>query len=176
MRQRHHHRPVAKSVTDAIFQPARSKKARDRHLTDKDHHPWFHQAQLGLEPMGAVGDRGWGRLEVTLPRTVAPRKAAHQRGDVREPAKFVGALKPGANHPAVELLAGTARERATRLALDRSGSLADEKKWRAPPAFERWIGLRNDPLVHTNVACAARSLKESQLTASAHQFEINRQG
>jgi hypothetical protein len=108
MRQRNHHRPVAKAVTDAIFQPARSKKARDRHLTDKDHHLWFHQSKLGLEPVRAVGDSRRRRLEVTVPRTVAPREAAHQRGDVGEPAKFVGAPKPGANHPAVELLAGAA--------------------------------------------------------------------
>jgi hypothetical protein len=44
MRQWNHHRPVAKAVTDAILQPARSKKARDRHLTDKDHHLWSHKS------------------------------------------------------------------------------------------------------------------------------------
>jgi len=123
--------------------------------------------------MRAVGDRRRRRLEVTAPGAVAPWEAAHQGGDVGEPPKLLGIFKPGANHPTVELLSGAARERAARLALDRTGSLADEKKWRAPPAFESWIGLRNDPLVHTNVACPALSLKQSQLIASAHEPETN---
>src|SRR5882757_5146040 len=126
--------------------------------------------------MRAVRDRRRRRLEVTAPGAVAPWEAAHQGGDVGEPPKLLGIFKPGANHPTVELLSGAARERAARLALDRTGSLADEKKWRAPPAFESWIGLRNDPLVHTDVTGATRSLENKQLFTSAHRFEINRQG
>src|SRR5258705_13815630 len=126
--------------------------------------------------MRAVGDRRRRRLEVTAPGAVAPWEAAHQGGDVGEPPKLLGIFKPGPHHPTVELLPGAARERAARLALDRTGSLADEKKWSAPPAFESWIGLGNDPLVHADVTGATRSLENKQLLTSAHRFEIKRQG
>src|SRR5258706_10128870 len=126
--------------------------------------------------MRAVGDGSRRSLEVTAPGAVAPWEAAHQGGDVGEPAKLLRIFKPGANHPTVELLSGPARERAARLALDRTGSLADEKKWSTPPAFESWIGLGNDPLVHADVAGATSSLENKQLLTSAHRFEINRQG
>jgi len=43
MRQRNHDRPIAKAMTDTIFETALSKKTGDRHLTDKDHHLWFRK-------------------------------------------------------------------------------------------------------------------------------------
>src|SRR5258706_16346449 len=118
--------------------------------------------------MRAVGDRRRRRLEVTAPRAVAPREAAHQGGDVGETPKLLGIFKPGANHPTVELLSGAARERAARLALGSTGSPAGEKKGRAPPPFETGGSVRNDALVHPNVAFPALSLNQSQLIASPH--------
>src|SRR5438034_11456775 len=93
MRQRDHHRALAETLADAFLERAGTKKARDRHLADQDQDLRLEQAQLSIEPVRAVGHRGGRRPEVAGVLLVAAREAAHQRGDVREPAEFLWIAK-----------------------------------------------------------------------------------
>src|SRR6266851_2318741 len=159
MRQRNHHRPLAEGLAHALLERSRTEEARDRHLADQDHHPRVEQLQLRVEPVRAVGDPFRRRRQVAGVRPVAAGEAPHQGGDVGQAAKLFGVAKARAQHPPVELLARAARERASRLALRGSGRLADDEKGRAPAAFERRVGLGDDPLVGADPARAALRLQ-----------------
>src|SRR4029077_7152059 len=97
-------------------------------------------------------------------------KAAHESGDVRPAAKFLGILEARPHHPAVELFARAPRERPPRFALRRTGRLADHEELCAPLAGESWIGLGDDSLVGARGAGAARGLQRQQLLL----FQITR--
>src|SRR5438270_8903457 len=163
MGQRDHHRPLAETLADALLERSGSEEARDRHLADEDQDLWLEQAKLSVEPVGAVGHRGGRRPQVSGFLFVAAWKAAHERGDVSEPAKLFCVAKAGAQHPAVELLAGAPGKRPPRRLLRGPGSLADDEEGSSPPAFEGGIRLGNDPVVHAYVTCAARGLVGEEL-------------
>src|SRR5437879_3468179 len=105
MRQRHDDRALAEALADPVLEWARTKKALDRHLSDRDQDLRLEQSQLGVEPVRAVRDAGGRRPQVAGVALVAPGEASHQRRDVGHAAKLLGVAQPGAEHPAVELLA-----------------------------------------------------------------------
>src|SRR6202030_1625509 len=120
MRQWNNDRPRAEAPADTIRQATGAEKARNRELADEDQDLWFQDAKLGVEPVGAVGDRGRGRLEVAVAGGVAAGEAAHERGDVGEASELFGACKPGTEHPPIELLPGAPGEWTAGLALNRT--------------------------------------------------------
>src|SRR5947209_1118175 len=158
MRQGHDDRALAEALADPVLEWARTKKALDRHLADRDQDLRREQSQLGVEPVRAVRDAGGRRPQVAGVALVAPGEASHQRRDVGHAAKLLGVAKPGAEHPAVELLAGPPGEGPSRLPLGGTGRLAHEKERRAPLALERGVGLGDDPLVGAHAARPARGL------------------
>src|SRR4029077_2050764 len=106
MRQRDNDRARAEGPADALLQRPGTAKARNRHLADEDDDPRLEQLELSVEPVRAILDCGRRRPEVASAGAVAPGKAAHQSRDVGEVAELFGAREAGAQHPAVELLAG----------------------------------------------------------------------
>src|ERR1700680_1345458 len=116
----------AESPADTLLEPAGTEEALDRHLSDRNHHPWLEDSQLRVQPVCAVGDGGRRRAQVPGVARVPPREAPHQSGDVGEASKFVRALETRMHHPAIELLAGTAGKWPPRLAFGPPGRLADE--------------------------------------------------
>src|SRR5437868_9186296 len=84
MRQRNHYRPLAERLADALLERTWAEEARDRQLAYEDQHLRPEQAQLTVEPVGAVGDARGRRPQVAAVLPVPPGKAAHQRGDVRQ--------------------------------------------------------------------------------------------
>src|SRR5439155_26778224 len=146
----------------AMFQRGCTQEAVDRHLSDRDQHPGLEDAELGIEPVGAVGDSSGGRPKVACAGGVPSRKAAHQGGDVGQPAELLGTVESGAQHPAVELLSRATRERTSRHLLGWAWGLADQKEWRPPLTFEGWVGLRDDAVIDAGTARAACSLMGAQ--------------
>src|ERR1700687_6049302 len=132
MWQRDHEWPRAKRPADSRLQRAGAEKARDRHLPDEDENAWLEQLELGFEPVRAVGDGGERGPEVAGAGAVATWEAAHQRRDVGEASELLGACEPGAQHPAVELLARPTGEGPARFPLGRSGRLPDQEERRSP--------------------------------------------
>src|SRR5258708_76809 len=128
MRQRDHDWTLAETLADAVLEWGRTEESRDRQLPDQDQDLRLEQPQLGIEPVRAIRDCGGRWRPVTGVLPVAPGKAAHQRGDVSEAAKLLGILKAGTQHPAVELLPGTPRERAPADLFRRSWRLADHEE------------------------------------------------
>src|SRR5207302_2305793 len=136
VRQRHYDRALAEALADPVLEWARTKKALDRHLADRDQDLRLEQAQLGVEPVRAVRDAGGRRPQVAGVALVAPGEASHQRCDVGHAAKLLGVAKPGAEHPAVELLAGPPGQGPARLPLAGPGPLVGEKDGRDPRALD----------------------------------------
>src|SRR5260370_26542656 len=159
MRQRPDDRSLAEALADAVLERAGFEEARDRRLADRDEDLGLEELQFRVQPVRAVGDARGRRLQVTCVGPVPTREASHQRRDVRDAAELFWVAKPGAEHPAVELFAGTPGEGPARLPLRWAGRLADEKKLRSPLARERGVGLGDDPLVGAHVAGAACGLQ-----------------
>src|SRR5258708_23636974 len=155
-------------MADPILEATRPEKARDRELSHEDQDLGLENAKLRVEPVRAVGNCRGRRLEVAVPGAVSPGKAAHERGDVCELPKLLGAREAGPHHPPVELLAGTTGKRPARLALHGPGRLPNQEEGRAPRPGERGRGLRDDALVDPNVAGGTRGLECVQLSATVH--------
>src|ERR1700674_417636 len=171
VRKRDYHRPGTEAPSDAVLQPSGAEKTLDGHLSNRDQHLRHEDSQLSFEPVGAVGDcRRW-RAQVAGIARVAPGEATHERGDVGESPKLLGALETGLHNPAVELLAGATRKWASRLTLRPPGRLTHEQESSAPPTLKRRIGLGNDPRVDASVALAASKLMlfENRATHPAHE-------
>src|SRR5438309_377868 len=64
MRQGHDDRALAEALADPVLEWARTKKALDRHLADRDQDLRREQSQLGVEPVRAVRDAGGRRPQV----------------------------------------------------------------------------------------------------------------
>src|ERR1700687_340389 len=171
MWQRNHHRPFAKLPADAIFERTWAEEPSDRQLPDQDQHFRLQDLQLGVEPVRAIGDGfGW-RLQVAIAGAIAAGEAPQQRRDVSQPPKLIGACKPCADHPPVELLAGPARKRPSRLPLDRPRRLTDHEERRAPPPRAPWGRARDDAFVHAHVTRAAGGLETEQRPATVDQLQ-----
>jgi hypothetical protein len=155
-------------MTHSVLQVSGAKKSRDRQLPNEEQRFGLQDSKLGVEPVGAVGDRRRRRLEVTAPGAVAAREATHQGCDVGKAPELLWSLKPGADHPPVELLAGTPRKGSPRLTLDRTGRLPDQQERRAPPSFESGVRLGDDPFVGAHAACSACGLVGKQRGATLH--------
>src|SRR6266446_6860697 len=100
MWKRHHHRTLAKLLAHARLQRTGTEKAHDRKLTHKDQHARPQHSQLRVEPVRAVGDARRRRAKIAGAARIASRKAAHQRRDVCDSAKFLGRLETRTQHPA----------------------------------------------------------------------------
>jgi hypothetical protein len=174
MGKRDDHRVAAESPAHPVLQPAGTQEALDRHLSDRDQHPWFEDSQLGVEPVRAIGDGDGRRTQVTRAARVAPREAAHQGGDVSEAAKFVGTLESRAHHPAVQLLAGATGERASRLPFGPARRLAHQQESRPPLTLEGGVGLGDDARIDASDAFAARGLVSLQNRSIHPRTKINR--
>src|SRR5437660_10382731 len=106
MRQGHDDRALAEALADPVLEWARTKKALDRHLADRDQDLRLEQSQLGVEPVRAVRDAGGRRPQVAGVALVSPGEASPRRHGGGHAAKLLGVAKPGAGPPAVALLAG----------------------------------------------------------------------
>src|SRR5207253_11032759 len=106
MRQRHDDRALAEALADPVLEWARTKKALDRHLSDRDQDLRLEQSQLGVEPVRAVRDAGGRRPQVAGVALVAPGAASHQRRGVGYGGELLGAAKPGAEDPAGGVVGG----------------------------------------------------------------------
>src|SRR5690348_9794725 len=113
--------------------------------------------------MRAVGDALARRRQVAGVVFVATWKAPHQRRDVRHVTKLSRVGKPRAQHPAIQLRAGSSGKRPARLALGGTGRLADKVERRAPVALEGGSRLGDDALVLANPARAACRLELEKL-------------
>ena len=162
MRERDHEWPVPERVADAILERAWTEEAGDCHLAYEDENPWLQHPHLGVEPVRTVGDRRGWRPQVSSAAAAAPRKAAHEGRDVGQAAKLFGAFETGPHHPSVQLLPGSARERASRLTLRAARRLADHEERRPPLTGEGWVCLFDDAGLGAYAACPARGLVTKQ--------------
>src|SRR5579859_6565822 len=132
MRQGNDDWPVAEAMADAVLEPPGAEKPGDRQLADRDHDPGLQHVELGVQPVGTVGDSGRRRPQVARTAWVAPGEAPHERGDVRRRSELFGVSEAGADHPAVELLASAAGERTAGFPFELTRRLPDQQESRAP--------------------------------------------
>src|SRR5207237_9615133 len=106
MRQRHDDWALAEALADPVLEWARTKKALDRHLSDRDQDLRLEQSQLGVEPVRAVRDAGGRRPQVAGVALVAPGEASPHPRAVRHSPQRPRVAIPGSEHCALQLLAG----------------------------------------------------------------------